>query len=220
MPTVSPEFVWRMAELLGLYAEPYDPQYPVICVDESPYQLVSEARQPLPMVPGQLLRYDYEYRREGTCNLFMLFQPLQGWRHVKVTDRRTAKDFAYCMQELVDVHFPKAAVISVVLDNLNTHTPAALYEAFPPAEARRLLRKLDWRYTPKHGSWLNMAEIEFAVVSKQGLDQRLPTQERVRRTTTAWETQRNAVQATVNWRFTIAKARRKLKRLYPSQPLC
>jgi transposase len=220
MPTVSPEFVWRMAELLGLYAEPYDPQYPVICVDESPYQLVSEARQPLPMVPGQLLRYDDEYRREGTCNLFMLFQPLQGWRHVKVTDRRTAKDFAYCMQELVDVHFPKAAVISVVLDNLNTHTPAALYEAFPPAEARRLLRKLDWRYTPKHGSWLNMAEIEFAVVSKQGLDQRLPTQERVRRTTTAWETQRNAVQATVNWRFTIAKARRKLKRLYPSQPLC
>jgi hypothetical protein len=220
MPTVSPEFVWRMAELLGLYAEPYDPQYPVICVDESPYQLVSEARQPLPMVPGQLLRYDYEYRREGTCNLFMLFQPLQGWRHVKVTDRRTAKDFAYCMQELVDVHFPKAAVISVVLDNLNTHTPAALYEAFPPAEARRLLRKLDWRYTPKHGSWLNMAEIEFAVVSKQGLDQRLPTQEMVRRTTTAWETQRNAVQATVNWRFTIAKARRKLKRLYPSQPLC
>jgi hypothetical protein len=220
MPTVSPEFVWRMAELLGLYAEPYDPQYPVICVDESPYQLVSEARQPLPMVPGQLLRYDYEYRREGTCNLFMLFQPLQGWRHVKVTDRRTAKDFAYCMQELVDVHFPKAAVISVVLDNLNTHTPAALYEAFPPVQARRLLRKLDWRYTPKHGSWLNMAEIEFAVVSKQGLDQRLPTQERVRRTTTAWETQRNAVQATVNWRFTIAKARRKLKRLYPSQPLC
>ena len=172
------------------------------------------------MVPGQLLRYDYEYRREGTCNLFMLFQPLQGWRHVKVTDRRTAKDFAYCMQELVDVHFPKAAVISVVLDNLNTQTPAALYEAFPPAEARRLLRKLDWRYTPKHGSWLNMAEIEFAVVSKQGLDQRLPTQERVRRTTTAWEPQRNAVQATVNWRFTIAKARRKLKRLYPSQPLC
>jgi hypothetical protein len=220
MPTVSPEFVWRMAELLGLYAEPYDPQYPVICVDESPYQLVSEARQPLPMVPGQLLRYDYEYRREGTCNLFMLFQPLQGWRHVKVTDRRTAKDFAYCMQELVDVHFPKAAVISVVLDNLNTHTPAALYEAFPPVQARRLLRKLDWRYTPKHGSWLNMAEIEFAVVSKQGLDQRLPTQEMVRRTTTAWETQRNAVQATVNWRFTIAKARRKLKRLYPSQPLC
>jgi hypothetical protein len=203
IPTVSPEFVWRMEDILALYAEPYDPRHPVICVDESPYQLISEVRQPLPMVPGQLRRYDYEYRREGTCNLFMLFQPLQGRRHVKVTDRRTAKDFAYCMQEMVDVHFPKAAVISVALDNLNTHTPAALYEAFPPMEARRLLRKLDFRYTPKHGSWLNMAEIEFAVVPKQGLDQRLPTQERVRRTTTAWETQRNAVQATVHWRFRI-----------------
>jgi hypothetical protein len=150
----------------------------------------------------------------------MFFQPLQGWRHVKVTARRTAKDFAHCMQELVDVHFPKAALISVVLDNLNTPTPAALYAAFPPAEARRLLRNLDFRDTPKHGSWLNMAEIEFAVVSQQGLEQRLPTQEMVRRTTTAWATQRNAVPATVHWRFTIAKARRKLKRLYPSQSLC
>ena len=154
------------------------------------------------------------------CNLFLFFEPLQGWRHVKVTDRRTAQDFAYCMRDLVGVHFPQAAVISVVLDNLNTHTPAALYAAFPPAEACRILRKLDFHYTPKHGSWLNMAEIEFAVVSKQGLDQRLPTQEMVRRTTEAWETQRNALQATVNWRFTIAKARRKLKRLYPSQSLC
>jgi transposase len=220
IPTVSPEFVWRMEDILALYAAPYDPQYPVVCVDESPYQLIGEVRQPLPMVPGQPTRYDYEYRREGACNLFMLFQPLKGWRHVKVTDRRTAKDFAHCLRELVDVHFPKAAVISVVLDNLNTHTPAALYEAFPPAEARRLLRKLDFRYTPKHGSWLNMAEIEFAVVSKQGLNQRLPTQERVRRTTETWETQRNALQATVKWRFTIAKARHKLKRLYPSQCLC
>jgi transposase len=220
IPTVSPEFVWRMEDILALYAAPYDPQYPVVCVDESPYQLIGEVRQPLPMVPGQPTRYDYEYRREGTCNLFMLFQPLKGWRHVKVTDRRTAKDFAHCLRELVDVHFPKAAVISVVLDNLNTHTPAALYEAFPPAEARRLLRKLDFRYTPKHGSWLNMAEIEFAVVSKQGLNQRLPTQERVRRTTETWETQRNALQATVKWRFTIAKARHKRKRLYPSQCLC
>jgi DDE superfamily endonuclease len=217
---MSPEFVWRMEDILALYAEPYDPRYPVVCVDESPYQLVGETRQPLPMLPGQAVRYDYEYRRMGTCNLFMLFQSLQGWRHVKVTDRRTAKDFAYCMRELVDVHFPKAAVISVVLDNLNTHTPAALYEAFPPAEARRLLRRLDFRYTPKHGSWLNMAEVEFAVLSRQGLDQRLPTQEMVRHTTAAWETSRNVVQATVQWRFTIAKARRKLKRLYPSQPLC
>jgi transposase len=209
-----------MEDLLALYAEPYDPQYPVVCVDESPYQLIGETRQPLPVLPGHIARYDYEYRRMGTCTLFMLFQPLQGWRHVKVTDRRTAKDFAHCLRELVDVHFPKAVVISVVMDNLNTHTPAAVYEAFPPAEARRLLRKLDFRYTPKHGSWLNMAEIEFAVVSKQGLNQRLPTQEIVRRTTETWETQRNALQATVKWRFTIAKARRKLKRLYPSQSLC
>jgi hypothetical protein len=152
IPAVSPEFVWRMEDILALSAEPYDPRYPVFCVDESPYQLVREVRQPLPMVPGQSTRYDYEYRREGTCNLFMFFQPLKGWRHVKVTDRRTAKDFAHCMQELVDVHFPKAAVIRVVLDHLNTPTPAALYEAFPPMEARRLLRKFDFRYTPKHGS--------------------------------------------------------------------
>ena len=209
-----------MEDILVLYAEPDDPQYPVVCFDESPYQLVDEARQPLPMLPGQAMRYDYEYRRMGTCNLFMFFQPLQGWRHVKVTDRRTAKDIAHCMQELVDVHFPKAALISVVQDHLNTHTPAALYEAFPPAEARRLLRKLDFRYTPQHGSWLNMAEIEFAVLSRQGLDRRLPSAKTVQRTITAWETQRHAVQAKVNWRFTITKARRKLKRLYPSHSLC
>lgn len=209
-----------MEDILALYAEPYDPQYPVVCFDESPYQLVGEARQPLPMIPGQAVRYDYEYRRMGTCNLFMFFQPLHGWRHVKVTARRTANEFAHCMRELVDVHFPEAVLISVVLDNLNTHTPAALYEAFPPAEARRLLRKLDFRYTPKHGSWLNMAEIEFAILARQGLEQRLPSPATVQRTITAWETQRNAVQAKVNWRFTIAKARRKLKRLYPSQSLC
>lgn len=209
-----------MEDILALYAEPDDPRYPVVCVDESPYQLVGETRQPLPMLPGQAVRYDDEYRRMGTCNLFMLFQSLQGWRHVKVTDRRTAKDFAYGMRELVDVHVPKAAVMSVVLDHLNTHTPAALYEACPPAEARRLLRRFDFRYTPTHGSWLTMAEVEFAVLSRQGLDQRLPTQAMVRHTTAAWETSRNVVQATVQWRFTIAKARRKLKRLYPSQPLC
>jgi hypothetical protein len=209
-----------MEDILALYAEPDDPRDPVVCVDESPDQLVGETRQPLPMLPGQAVRYDDEYRRMGTWNLFMLCQSLQGWRHVKVTDRRAAKACAYCMRELVDGHFPKAAVMSVVLDNLNTPTPAALYEAFPPAEARRLLRRLDLRYTPKHGSWLNMAEVEFAVLSRQGLDQRLPTQEMVRHTTAAWETSRNVVQATVQWRFTIAKARRKLKRLYPSQPLC
>ena len=137
----------------------------MVCFDESPYQLISEVRQPVPVAPGQPVRYDYEYRREGTCNLFMFVQPLEGWRHVMVTARRTAQDFAHCMKDLVDSHFPQATLISVVLDNLNTHTPAALYDTFAPAEARRLLQKLDFRYTPKHGSWLNMAEIEFAVLS-------------------------------------------------------
>jgi hypothetical protein len=204
-----------MEDILDLYAEPYDPRYPLVCFDESPYQLLSEVRQPLPVAPGQPVRYDYEYRREGTCNLFMCFEPLQGWRHVKVTDRRTAQDFAQCMQDLVDVHFPLAVVISVVLDNLNTHTPAALYATFPPAEACRILRKLDFHYTPKHGSWLNMAEIEFAVVSTQCLDRRLADQEKVRRAVAAWQTQRNAAKASVEWRFTTVKARRKLKHIYP-----
>jgi hypothetical protein len=204
-----------MEDVLDLYAEPSDPQYPVVCFDESPYQLVSEVRQPLPVRPNQPTRYDYEYRREGACNLFMFFEPLQGWRHVKVTDRRTAQDFAYCMQDLVDVHFPQATVISVVLDNLNTHTPAALYATFPPAEACRILRRLDFHYTPKHGSWLNMAEIEFAVVSTQCLDRRLGDQETVRRAVAAWERTRNAQKATVDWRLTTAKARRKLGHIYP-----
>jgi DDE superfamily endonuclease len=167
-----------MEDILDLYAEPYDPQYPLVCFDESPYQLVSEVCQPLPVRPGQRRRYDDEYRREGTCNLFMVFEPLRGWRHVKVTDRRTAQDFAYCMKDVVDSHFPLAAVISVVLDNLNTHTPAALYATFPPDEACRILRKLDFHDTPKHGRWLNMAEIEFAVVSRQCLDRRLGDQRR------------------------------------------
>jgi hypothetical protein len=204
-----------MEDVLDLYAEPYDPHYPVVCFDESPYQVVTEVRQPLPAAPGQPVRYDYEYHREGTCNLFMFFEPLRGWRHVKVTDRRTAQDFAHSMQDLVDIHFPNAVVISVVLDNLNTHTPAALYATFPPAEACRILRKLDFHYTPKHGSWLNMAEIEFAVVSTQCLDQRLGDQETVRRAITAWQARRNAEKATVDWCFTTAKARRKLKHIYP-----
>jgi DDE superfamily endonuclease len=216
LPTVSAAFVWRMEDILDLYAEPYARRYPVVCFDESPYQLVSETRQPLPVAPGRPTRYDYEYRREGTCNLFLFFQPLAGWRHVEVTARRTAQDFAQCMKALVDVHFPKAALISVVLDNLNTHTPAALYEAFPPAEARRILSKLDLRYTPKHGSWLNMAEVEFAVLADQCLDRRLPARDMVRQEVGAWEASRNAVKATVQWQFTTAKARIKLRRLYPS----
>jgi hypothetical protein len=204
-----------MEAILDLYAEPDDPSYPLVCFDESPSQLVSEVRQPLPIAPGQPVRYDDEYQREGTCHLFLFFEPLQGWRHVKVTDRRTAQDFAYCMRDLVDVHFPQAAVISVVLDNLNTHTPAALYATFPPAEACRILRKLDFPYTPKHGSWLNMAEIEFAMVATQCLDRGLGNQETVRREIAAWEARRNAAKATVDWRFTTTKARRKLKHIYP-----
>jgi DDE superfamily endonuclease len=204
-----------MEDSLELYAEPYEPQYPVVCFDESPYQLVSEVHQPLPARPGQPARDDDEYRREGTCNLFMGFEPLRGWRHVKVTARRTTQDFTHCMRDLVDVHFPQATVISVVLDNLNTHTPAAVYATFPPAEACRILRKLDFHYTPKHGSWLNMAEIECAVVSTQCLGRRLGDPETVRRAVAAWETQRNAAKATVDWRFTTAKARRKLRHIYP-----
>lgn len=207
--------MWHLEDVLDLYAEPYDSQYPVVCFDESPYQLLSEVREPLPATPGHPVRYDYEYRREGSCNLFMFLEPLQGWRHVKVTDRRTAQDFAHCMQDLVDLHFPQATVISVVLDNLNTHTPAALYATFPPAEACRILRKLDFHYTPKHGSWLNMAEIEFAVVSTQCLNRRLRDQETVRRAAAAWETRRNSAKASIHWRFTTAKARRKLKHVYP-----
>ena len=205
-----------MEDILDLYAEPYKPRYPVVCFDESPFQLVSEVRQPLPMGPGQPRRYDYEYRREGTCNLFMFFQPLQGWRHVKVTDRRTAQDFAHCMKDLVDSHCPKATLISVVLDNLNTHTPAALDETLTPVEARRLLQPLEFRYTPKHGSWLNMADIEFAVLSTQGLNRRIAAQAPVRRRVDAWDAGRKAATAVINWQFPTAKARRKLKRLYPS----
>jgi hypothetical protein len=215
IPTVSAEFVWRMEAILDLYAEPYDRHYPLVCFDEKLYQLVSEVRQALPVRPGQPLRYDYEYRREGTCNLFMCFEPLRGWRHVKVTDRRTARDFAHCMQELVDIQFPEATVVSVVLDNLNTHSPAALYATFAPAEACRILRKLDFHYTPKHGSWLNMAEIEFAVVSTQCLDRRLGDPELIRHAIVAWEARRNAAKTTVAWRFTTAKARRKLRHIYP-----
>jgi hypothetical protein len=205
-----------MEDVLDLYAEEYDPHYPVVCFDESPYQLVREVRTPLPLEQGKPRRYDYEYKREGSCNLFLFFQPLQMWRHVKVTERRTAKDYAQCMQELVDVHFPDATLISVVQDNLNTHTGAALYEAFAPAEARRILDKLDFRYTPKHGSWLNMAEVEFAVLAGQCLDRRLGDIPTVRRQVAAWEQTRNTAKATIDWRFTNETARTKLDRLYPS----
>lgn len=204
-----------MEEVLDLYAEPLDPLRPVVCFDECPYQLLDEVRPPLPAEPGQPAREDYEYRRAGTCNLFMMVQPLGGWRHVSVTGQRTKRDFAQAIKTLVDEHFPRAAVIRLVLDNLNTHTPASLYETFPPQEARRLLRKLEWHYTPKHGSWLDMAEIELSVLAKQCVDRRLADMPTLAREIAAWETQRNAEHATITWRFTTAQARTTLARLYP-----
>jgi hypothetical protein len=216
IPTVGAEFVWRMEDVLDLYAEGEDPQQPRVCFDEMPYQLVAEKRAPLPMQAGKPLRYDYEYRRMGTCNLFQFFNPFIGWRHMKVTEHRTKKDFAHCMKELVDDFFPDVDLIHVILDQLNTHTYAAIYETFEPEEARRISRKLEFHYTPKHGSWLNMAEIEFSVLYNQCLDRRLPDIPTLSAQIAAWEKTRNAQKIGVDWQFTTDKARHKLSRLYPS----
>ncbi len=204
-----------MEDVLELYAETYHPWRPVVCFDERPVQLLSDTREPLPMQSGQVKRYDYEYKRQGTANLFVMCQPLAGWREVKATSQRKKVDFAQCMKELVDVHFPYAEVIRVVLDNLNTHTPAALYEAFAPEEARRLLRKLEFHFTPKHGSWLNMAEIEISILSRQVLKQRVASLSQLAELTQQWAAARNAQQATINWCFDVTRARTKLARLYP-----
>jgi hypothetical protein len=216
IPAVGAEFVWRMEDLLDLYAEPYDPARPVVGFDETSKQLVAETRVPLPMAPGRPERVDYEYERNGTANLFLACQPRAGWRHVDITDRRTKDDFAHQMRELVDRHFPDARTIRVVLDNLNTHTPAALYEAFPPAEARRVLRKLEFHYTPVHGSWLNMAEIEFSLLSRQCLGRRIGARATLATEVAGWEAARNEQRATIRWQFTVDDARTKLHRLYPS----
>lgn len=208
-----------MEALLELYSGVYDPQEPVVCFDERPVQLVSETRVPLPAEPGKPERYDYEYKREGTCNLFAFFQPLQGWRQIKVTEQRTSEDFALCMQYLVDVLFPEAARIHLVLDNLNTHTPAALYQTFLPEEALRILSQLEFHYTPKHGSWLNMVELEFSVLSRQCLERRIPSITELRQDIEAWEQDRNQNRATVNWRFSTVDARTRFKRLYPNPSL-
>lgn len=205
-----------MEAVLDLYEEPADPRQPRVCFDELPYQLVDETRTPLLARPGQPERYDYEYRRMGTANLFIVFDPDRGWRQVTVTERRTKREFAEQMRALVDEHYPDAEVIRVVLDNLNTHTPAALDEVFAPAEARRLVRKLQFEHTPKHGSWLNQAEIEWSVLSGQCLDRRIPDTATLRREVVAWQTARNDIAATVNWRFTAGDARAKLPRLYPT----
>jgi hypothetical protein len=213
---VSAAFVWRMEDVLDLYAQPYAACAPVVCFDEASKQLVAEARTPWPVQPGQPARYDYEYVRNGVANLFVHFQPLTGWRHVAVTARRTKHDFAGQMKELVDVHFPTALKIRVVLDNLNTHDPASLYEAFEPAEAKRIVDRLEFHHTPKHGSWLNMAEIELAVLSTQCLDRRIPDMATLADEVAAWEQDRNEQRHTVNWRFKVADARTKLRRLYPN----
>jgi transposase len=204
-----------MEAVLDVYAEPYNPKRPQICFDERPVQLLGDTYAPIPMQQGQARRYDYHYERQGTANLFMMVQPLSGWRMVKTTQRRTKVDFAACMQELVDVHFPQAEVIRVVLDNLNTHHPSSLYEAFEPHEARRILRKLEFHYTPKHGSWLNRAEIEISVLSRQCLQQRLPTLLALEHHMTAWTNQRNAQAVKIKWCFNLDHARTKLARLYP-----
>jgi len=204
-----------MEDVLDLYTRPYDPVHPVVCFDESNKQLVAETVEPLPMEPGQPQRYDYQYERNGVRNLFMFSEPLAGWRHVEVTDRRTKQDYAQQMKYLVDIRYPDAERITVIHDQLNTHVPSSLYTAFAPAEAKRILDKLEFHYTPKHGSWLNMAEIELSVLSRQCLDRRIPDQESLQRGVAAWSERRNRESRKIDWQFTTADARIKLKRLYP-----
>lgn len=204
-----------MEDVLDLYGEPYKPWQPVVCLDERPCQLVADTLEPLPRQPGRAKRVDYEYERRGVCNAFMLLQPLAGWREVKVTERRTKHDFACVLRDLVDVHFPHAEKIRVVLDNLNTHTLACLYEVFPPVEARRLVSKLEFHHTPKHASWLNMAEIEFSVMVGQSLKRRIPDQATLTAELAAYTARRNQQQATIRWQFDVQQARTKLGSLYP-----
>ena len=205
-----------MEDVLDVYTRPHDPARPLVCLDETSKQLVAETRTPQPMQPGQPARHDYEYKRNGTANMFMLFAPLEGWRHVEVTERRTAIDYAKILRDLSDIHFPKAEKIVLVQDNLNTHAPASLYEAFEPAEARRIIERFEWHYTPKHGSWLNLAESELAVLGRQCLARRIPDAKALTIEVNAWLKHRNAHHAKANWRFTTADARIKLKSLYPT----
>jgi DDE superfamily endonuclease len=205
-----------MEDVLDVYQRPHDPTRPLVCLDETSKQLVEETRTPQPMKPGRPARHDYEYKRNGTANLFMLFAPLEGWRHVEVTARRTAVDYAKILRDLADIHFPEAGKIVLVQDNLNTHAPASLYEAFEPAEARRIIERFEWHYTPKHGSWLNLAESELAALSGQCLNRRIPDAPKLAAEVAAWRTHRNVHHAKANWHFTSADARVKLKSLYPA----
>ena len=201
---------------MEVYQRPHDPACPVVCLDEATKQLIAETRVPIAAKPGHPARYDYEYERNGTANLFMMFAPLEGWRHVKCPDRHTAVDYAQVLKDLSDTHFPNAAKIVLVQDNLNTHKQASLYEAFPAAEARRLVERFEWHYTPKHGSWLDMAESELSVLSGQCLDRRIPDKQTLIEEVAAWECHRNTNHAKADWQFTTADARIKLKRLYPA----
>ena len=205
-----------MEDVLAVYMRPHDPDQVLVCLDESSKQLIAETRVPIPMRPVSVARVDYEYERNGTANLFMLFAPLEGWRHVKVTDRHTAIDYAHVLKDLADIHFPHKRSIVLVEDNLNIHSKASLYEAFLAAEARRLVERFEWHYTPKHGSWLNLAESELGVLSTQCLDRRIPDKQTLTDEIAAWERDRNAHQTKSDWRFTTKDARIKLKRLYPS----
>ena len=204
-----------MEDVLEVYKRPYDPAFPVVCLDETNRQLIEETRKAIPVGPGRPKRTDYEYRRKGVVNLFMMFEPLKAQRHVKLTEQRTRKDWAECIRDLVNVYYPEAEKVVLVEDNLNTHTVGSLYETFEPEEARRLAEKLELHYTPKHGSWLNMAETEIGVLSRQCLSQHIPTKELMCKEVASWEQKRNQAGATVNWQFTTADARIKLKKLYP-----
>ena len=205
-----------MEDVLEVYQRPHDPDRPVVCLDETTKQLIKETRVPVPAKPGRLARRDYEYERNGTVNLFMLFAPLGGWRSVEVTDRHATLDYAHVLRDLSDRYFPGASKIVLVQDNLSTHKPAALYEAFPAAEARRLVERFEWHYTPKHGSWLNMAEVELSVLSRQCLDQRIPDKQTLVEDVSAWQQRRNNNHTIADWQFTTADARIKLKQLYPA----
>ena len=215
-PDANAALVAAMEDVIEVYHRPHDPERPMVCVDETSKQLIVETRTPIPAKPGRPKRVDYEYERNGTANLFMMFAPLEGWREVKVTDQRAAVDYAQMLKELSDTHFPQARKIVLVQDNLSTHKPASLYEAFPAKEARRLVERFEWHYTPKHGSWLDMAESELSVLSRQCLARRIPNKETLIKQVAAWQTARNTNHATADWHFTTADARVKLKRLYPT----
>jgi transposase len=215
-PKANAEFVYHMEDVLEVYTRPYDPRYPQICMDEISKQLLKDTRERLAIQEGQPERVDYEYKREGVCNVFLACEPLGGKRMLQVSDRRTKTDWACFVRELIDGEYRHAEKIVLVMDNLNTHTPSSFYEAFPPEEARRLTEKLEIHYTPKHGSWLNMAEIELSVLARQCLAERIESKQQLQHHVAAWQERRNQVQATINWRFTTADARIKLKRLYPS----